>query len=243
MIVDFDFDFDFNRAMNRADRQMAQFSRMLEGMERDIELNMSSEDASHAPAVKLVNVVTNPDNYRYEFSCENVPQGTLFVNTYENKRSGHSYLRLRVEEKQESNKTYEYITGADGKVIGQKLITDASQVPALQATPASTNNTSDATAATATATVDNDAKKDEKDKEKEKEDSNKQNKHYVHVSSSGTKMNAMSYQLPRDVSDISAIHAERSMAKNQLCVTMPRKHKGEKVKHSAGVVDVKVVDN
>jgi len=215
------FDFDFNRAVNRFDKQLRSFDRMFEGMEKQYEMDLGKAgkwEEWSLPQVKLVNIATEPDHYRYDFSVQNIPSGKLLVNSYEDRYGRGAFLSLRIQDAKDDDKTYEYVTDPSGKVIEQKLLTGPEKNLALEnakqgqtdgkgmeINPAQQNDTA-----------------------LSKDLNRNQQKHYVHISSSGNTLNAMTYRLPEDVSEreLGGIRAERKADQGLLCVYIPRRSMG-----------------
>jgi len=208
-----EFDFDFNRAVNRFDKQMRTFDKMFEGMDKQFEMDLGKAgkwEEWKLPDVKLVNMITEPDHYRYDFSVKDIPSGKLLVNSYEDRYSGAAYLSLRLQDVKNEDRTYEYTTTPDGRVIDQKLLTGDEKRLALENAQQQQQPGQEITSAQQTDTT-------------LSKDLNKQ-KHYAHISSSGNTLNALTYRLPSDVTEreLGGIKAERKSAEGLLCVFIPR---------------------
>jgi hypothetical protein len=210
------FDFDFSR---RFDRQLRDFDRVFEGMNRRFEMDMGragrlmEEQQARLPDFRLVNVATTPDHYRYDFQVESVPSGRLLVNSYDDRYSGACFLSLSLQDSKNQDKTYEYTISPDGHVLGQKLLQGPAPAGAIENGPqqqrieGGSSMPGDSTGSTL-------AKTDEYGNKKQ----------YVHVSSAGNSMNALSYRLPDDVTirELDGIKAEHDATNNLLCVLVPR---------------------
>jgi len=209
------FDFDFNRAVNRFDKQMKAMDRMFEGMDKQFEMDLGNGDKWEEwrlPDLKLVNMITEPDHYRYDFSVKDIPSGKILVNSYEDR--GRAFLSLRLQDVKNQDRTYEYTTTPDGKVIDQKLLTGAEQNLALENGPQGQQQQQGQQITPAQQTDTTLSK-----------NVNTQ-KHYAHITSSGSTLNALNYQLPADVteSELAGIKAERKADEGLLCVYIPRQH-------------------
>jgi len=233
-----DFDFDFNKMVNRFDRQFRNIDKMFDRMSKKMEMEFDQmgnelggelEWKKDQPEIKLTNISASPEHHRYDFTLKDVPAGNVTINAYEDRYTGSCYLSLSVQDKKDNDKTYEYTTAPDGKVLNKRLV-NSEELKLLgnssQEQPKQLENSSNP--ASPTKSKSKDKAGSDKGTEGTLTNTNakdKNHKHYVHVSSSGSSMNAMSYRLPDDVTEreLNDIKAERNEKEGLLSIFIPRR--------------------